>query len=328
MRATLLTGRQVFERYNERARRVIFFARYEASLFGSRYIETEHLLLGLMREDAKLRTQLLASGSDRESLRKEIESQRPVSEKISTSVDLPLSHESKRVLAYASEEAESLAHNVIDSGHLVLGLLRIENCLAAGLLERHGISYEGYREIVRAAGPPSRENRPAARESAWRELEGKEPAAPCLGCVITRLKTLLNRALDLLNTSSEVYGRQQLKRKPWSRKQALGHLIDLATAHHQWLARALVEPRLTIAAYPQEDWVAAQQYQEFSWPDTVDLWMRLNHLLMHVLLLIPEEKVNLGCRIGIEEPIPLLKLIERYIATCDDMFGQILSRLD
>src|SRR6266513_2107943 len=50
----------VFERYTEKARRVIFFARYEASQYGSPYIETEHLLLGLMREDKALATSMLA----------------------------------------------------------------------------------------------------------------------------------------------------------------------------------------------------------------------------------------------------------------------------
>lgn len=46
-----------------------------------------------------------------------------------------------------------------------------------------------------------------------------------------------------------------------------------------------------------------------------------------MLLLIPEEKANMMCRIGIAEPVPLLKLIERYVAECDDLLGQIVSRL-
>ena len=51
----------MFERYTEKARRVIFFARYEASQFGSPYIETEHLLLGLLREDKALTNRFLRS---------------------------------------------------------------------------------------------------------------------------------------------------------------------------------------------------------------------------------------------------------------------------
>src|SRR5258708_8467451 len=62
----------VFERYTEKARRVIFFARYEASQYGSPYIETEHLLLGLMREDKALANRFLRQQSSIESIRKEI----------------------------------------------------------------------------------------------------------------------------------------------------------------------------------------------------------------------------------------------------------------
>src|SRR5213075_2397558 len=63
----------MFERYTERARRGIFFARYEASQFGSTTIETEHLLLGLIREDKNLTNRFLRNHSSIESIRKEIE---------------------------------------------------------------------------------------------------------------------------------------------------------------------------------------------------------------------------------------------------------------
>ena len=83
----------MFERYTEKARRVIFFARYEASQFGSPCIETEHLLLGLLREDKALANRFLRSSTSVESIRKQIEAHTTLREKVSTSVDLPLSHE-------------------------------------------------------------------------------------------------------------------------------------------------------------------------------------------------------------------------------------------
>src|SRR5579883_715386 len=83
----------MFERYTEKARRVIFFARYEASQFGSPYIETEHLLLGLLREDKALANRFLRSHAALESIRKQIEAHTTIREKVSTSVDLPLSNE-------------------------------------------------------------------------------------------------------------------------------------------------------------------------------------------------------------------------------------------
>src|SRR5664280_421686 len=116
----------MFERYTEKARRVIFFARYEASQFGSPYIETEHLLLGLLREDKALTNRFLRSHASVESIRKQIEGHTTIREKILTSVDLPLTNECKRVLAYAAEEAERLSHKHIGTEHLLLGLMREE----------------------------------------------------------------------------------------------------------------------------------------------------------------------------------------------------------
>src|ERR671937_579490 len=134
----------MFERYTEKARRVIFFSRYEASQFGSPFIETEHLLLGIVREDKALNNRFLRS--DVASIRKQIESATTVREKTSTSVDLPLSNESKRVLAYAAEEAERLAHKHIGTEHLLLGLLREEKCFAAEILHERGLRLSTIRE--------------------------------------------------------------------------------------------------------------------------------------------------------------------------------------
>ena len=134
----------MFERYTEKARRVIFFARYEASQFGSPCIETEHLLLGIIREDKALTNRFLRSHVA--SIRKEVENQTTVREKTSTSVDLPLSNESKQVLAYAAEEAERLAHRHIGSEHLLLGLLREEECFAAQILLERGVRLPVVRE--------------------------------------------------------------------------------------------------------------------------------------------------------------------------------------
>jgi ATP-dependent Clp protease ATP-binding subunit ClpC len=80
----------MFERYTENARRVIFFGRYEASQFGSPHIESEHLLLGILREDKSLTNRFLRTHAVVESIRKPIEAQTTSREKTSTSVDLPL----------------------------------------------------------------------------------------------------------------------------------------------------------------------------------------------------------------------------------------------
>ena len=143
----------MFERYTEKARRVIFFARYEASQFGAAQIEAEHILLGLIREDKHLTTRFFSrSQGTVESIRKEIEGRTILRERISTSVDLPLSLEAKRVLAFAAEESERLGHRHIGTEHLLLGLLREENSIAAEILYERGLRLSDIRhDLMRQA---------------------------------------------------------------------------------------------------------------------------------------------------------------------------------
>jgi len=136
----------MFERYTERARRVIFFARYEAAQFGSTTIETEHFLLGLIREDKNITSRYLRTMSDIDYIRNEIAGRSAIREKVSTATDLPLSTECKRILAYAAEEAERLNHRHIGTEHLLLGILREEKSLAAEILQERGLRLNTIRE--------------------------------------------------------------------------------------------------------------------------------------------------------------------------------------
>ena len=139
----------MFERYTERARRVLFFARYEASQLGSISIETEHLLLGLIREGKGLTSRIFArSRLSLESIRKDIEDRTVFREKVSTSVEIPFSTETKRVLQAAAEEAERLLHNYVGTEHLLLGLLREDRCLAASILVEKGMRLNTVREDI------------------------------------------------------------------------------------------------------------------------------------------------------------------------------------
>ena len=139
----------MFERYTERARRVLFFARYEASQLGSISIETEHLLLGLIREGKGLTSRLFSrSHISLESIRKEIEGRTIFREKVSTSVEIPFSTETKRVLQQASEEADRLLHNYIGTEHLLLGLLREERSVASSILSEKGMRLNSVREDI------------------------------------------------------------------------------------------------------------------------------------------------------------------------------------
>ena len=139
----------MFERYTERARRVLFFARYEASQLGSISIETEHLLLGLIREGKGLTRRIFArSNLSLEHIRKQIEGRTVFREKVSTSVEIPFSGESKRLLQFAAEEADRLLHNYIGTEHLLLGILREERSVAAKILMEKGMRLNSVREHI------------------------------------------------------------------------------------------------------------------------------------------------------------------------------------
>jgi hypothetical protein len=136
----------MFERYTEKARRVIFFARYEASRYGSPEIDTEHLLLGLIGEDKSVYRWL--PKTDLETIRQRIDEHSPRLPSIPTNVDLPLSGSAKRVLKHAADEADRLSHRHIGTEHLLLGLLGEEGCFAAMLLRNGGADAESIRVEV------------------------------------------------------------------------------------------------------------------------------------------------------------------------------------
>jgi hypothetical protein len=138
----------MFERFTERARRVIFFARYESSSFGSPFIEAEFLLLGLLREDKHTVLRWLGDGDNEFSLREEIAKYVYQGPKISTSVDLPLSDEAKQTLSYATEEATELSHHFIGTEHLFLGLLRDPQSRVAKILFERGVDAKTVRETL------------------------------------------------------------------------------------------------------------------------------------------------------------------------------------
>ncbi|HPA79931.1 MAG TPA: ATP-dependent Clp protease ATP-binding subunit [Thermoanaerobaculales bacterium] len=130
-------------------RRSLFFARYEASRSSSRAIGTEHLLLGMLREADPVLTGLLERpGGNLKELRQELLGDRLALDRVSTSPDLPLAEDTKKSLAFAVHEAESMGHSSVGTEHLLLGLLRVEACTAARYLSAHGFDLFQLREEV------------------------------------------------------------------------------------------------------------------------------------------------------------------------------------
>ena len=139
----------MFEKFNEKARRALFFARYEASKLGSRVIESEHVLLGILREGEETVAELFRRFHVKpDDVRREIEGERVFVERISSTAELPLSEEAKKILAYAAHEAESMLHPTVGSEHLLVGVLRVEGCVAMRVLVQHGFDVYSLREEV------------------------------------------------------------------------------------------------------------------------------------------------------------------------------------
>ena len=124
----------MFERYTERAARVIFLARYEASRFGSLTIETEHLLLGILMEEPDMIERFARPGETADSVRARVEQQITRRPAFPTETDIPLSAPSKVALSRAAEEADRLMHRFITTEHLFLGLLQGKTGPTGGLL--------------------------------------------------------------------------------------------------------------------------------------------------------------------------------------------------
>lgn len=161
----------MFERYTQQARRAVFRARHEASQCGSTVIETEHLLVGILREDQELTRHLLLSTANidtiQQRVRKAFEGRKPTS----TSVDLPFSASGRRCLTYAAQEAEGLKHAHVGADHLLLGISREESSTAAGILREYGLGPDRLRlESIQRAAPPVVEKGAAAAPAAIRNL--------------------------------------------------------------------------------------------------------------------------------------------------------------
>ena len=156
-----------FEKFTERARKVLTLSQEEAQRFNHNYIGTEHILLGLVREGEGVAAKVLASlGVDLEKVRSAVEYIIGRGEK-ATSGEIGLTPRAKRVIELAVDEARRLNHNYIGTEHLLLGLLREGEGMAAGVLESLGVSLEKVRaETVRYLNQNVPQSHPGVRPAS------------------------------------------------------------------------------------------------------------------------------------------------------------------
>jgi ATP-dependent Clp protease ATP-binding subunit ClpC len=138
-----------FERFTDRARKVMQLANQEAQRFNHEYVGTEHILLGLIKEGSGVAANVLRNLEvDLKKIRLEVEKLVQTGPDMVTMGRLPLTPRARKVIEYATEEARNLNHNYIGTEHLLLGLLREQEGVAAQVLMNLGLKLEEVREEV------------------------------------------------------------------------------------------------------------------------------------------------------------------------------------
>lgn len=139
----------MFERFTDRARKVMVLANQEARRLNHEYIGTEHVLLGLLKEGSGVGANVLKNlGVDLRKARLEVEKLVTAGPEMVTMGRLPQTPRAKRVIEYAVEEARNLGHNYVGTEHMLLGLVREQDGVAAQVLLNLGLRLENVRHAV------------------------------------------------------------------------------------------------------------------------------------------------------------------------------------
>ena len=109
----------------------------------------------------------------------------------------------------------------------------------------------------------------------------------------------------------------------WSRKEILGHLLDSAANNHHRFVRAQYQGELSMPGYAQENWVSTQHYQGRPWNDLILFWTAYNRHLLHLMQHVAENRLQVLCRIGDDEPVTLEFLMIDYVRHLRHHWDQI-----
>jgi ATP-dependent Clp protease ATP-binding subunit ClpC len=183
----------MYERFTDRARKVMQLANQEAQRFNHEYIGTEHILLGLVKEGSGVAANVLKNlDVDLRKIRMEVENIVQSGPDLVTIGKLPQTPRAKKVIEYAMEEAKNLNHNYVGTEHLLLGLLREQEGVAAQVLMNLGLKLEDVREeVLNLLGHDLQSGeateRAGSAKEGGKERKSKTPALDSFGRDLTEL---------------------------------------------------------------------------------------------------------------------------------------------
>ena len=239
----------MFERFTDRARKVMQLANQEAQRFNHEYIGTEHILLGLVKEGSGVAANVLKNlDIDLRKVRTEVEKLVQAGPEMVTIGKLPQTPRAKKVIDYSIEEARNLNHNYVGTEHLLLGLLREQEGVAAQVLMNLGLKLEDVREeVLNLLGHNSMPTEESGRESGGPgerpagKSKSKTPALDSFGRDLTELarQAKLDPVIGRANEIERVV--QVLSRRTKNNPVLLGEAGVGKTAIVEGLAQLVVE---------------------------------------------------------------------------------------
>jgi ATP-dependent Clp protease ATP-binding subunit ClpC len=236
-------GREIMhDKFTERVRKVLFLAREEAGRLQHDYIGTEHLLLGVIKEGEGIACAVLDKlGVDLDDLRQAIESKIIATGGTLTIGEIPFTPRAKRVLELSVEEAHQMGHNYVGTEHLLLGLIRENEGIAAKVLIENGLDRKRIREeTLKLLGGPSQGAQPEREEKA------ETPALNQFGRDLTQLAR--EQKLDPVIGREKEIERviQVLSRRKKNNPILIGEPGVGKTAVVEGLAQSIVENRVPV----------------------------------------------------------------------------------
>lgn len=282
---------RMFDRFTDRAKKVMSFSRLEALRLNHEYIAPEHMLLGIVEEGTGVAANVLKNmGVDLATVRSEVErSVEPGRSKV-TMGQLPFTSGSKRVLEHSLEEASQFGHNYIGTEHLLLGLIRETDGIAGQVLQKLGVKLEAVRkEILEFIGEG---------EETGRNAQGGERRRAGAAALQRAVLGALHRARDIVPGSAYVV-------LPATPERGVGARDDRAAA----LYRDVIRPALRDAGATE-----VSNSQDRGAAAAVPLADRLRRAAMLIVVAVdrdPEVHFALGLALGLQcDPIVLSECAE------------------